>query len=258
MFSKRKSLPSSRKWDRNFLTSFIADLGKGGFTECKVKLPINLGLILTEKLTHEQIIKNLKSRELSIDEFLNQERNYKAVIFVCENPTTNETIKILIGNMSEKTSFDDSTFPSGHSTSSTLYVQSPDPARVYPLFDFIYEYLTKQGSSVLAGTIFGFFSLIIISAELITVLTNGKGFFQSIWNAHPAVDIIVALIGILVVYNFFRAPIGVSVNDRETANLPNFIRRAIRGEMRDNPVVSIIVSIIATLITALILHLLGL
>lgn len=258
MFSKRKSLPPSKKWDRSFLASFASDLAKGGFNDLIVKLPIDLGLVLNEQLTHDQIISKLKSRDLSFDEFLDRERNYKAMILVCKNPTTNETIKILFGNMSEKTSFDDSTFPSGHSASSTLYVQSPDPARVYPLFDFIYEYLTKQGTSTLPGSIVSFFALIFIAAEIITLLTSGQGFFQVIWNAHPAIDIIVTLIGVLLVYSFFKAPIGVSVNDRQTANLPNFVRRAIRGEMRDNPIVSIIVSIIATLITALILHVLGL
>jgi len=91
-----------------------------------------------------------------------------------------------------------------------------------------------------------------------TLLARGQGFFQVIWKAHPAIDVIVALIGVLIIYNFFKTPIGISVNDRQTANLPNFVRRAIRGELRDNPAVSIIVSIIATLITALILHLLGL
>jgi hypothetical protein len=256
MFSKRKSLPSSGKWDRKFLASFTSDLAKGGFTECKIKLPVNLGSVLN--LTHKQIISQLKARELSFDEFLDQERNYKAIIFVCENPTTSETIKILFGNISETTSFDDPIFPSGHSASSTLYVQSPDPARVYPLFDFIYDYVAKRGSSDLATTISGFFALIFVAAELISILTNGKGFFQHIWNVHPAIDIIVALISILISYYYFKAPIGISVNDRETANLPNFLRRAIRGEMRDNPIVNVIVSVIVTLITALILYFLGL
>ena len=258
MFSKKKTLPPSHKWNRSFLTSFVSDLVKGGFTELTVKLPIDLRTVLNDQLTEDQIISNLKSRELSFEEFLDRERNYKAVILVCKNPATNETIKILFGNMSEKTNFGDATFPSGHSASSTLYVQSPDPARVYPLFDFIYEYLTKQDTSTLAGSISGFFSLILITAEIITLLTYGQGFFQVIWNAHPAIDIIVTLIGILMVYYFYKTPVGLSVNDRQTANLPNFIRRAIRGELRDNPIVSIIVSIIATLITALILHLLGL
>jgi hypothetical protein len=258
MFSKRKTLPPSHKWDRSFLTSFSTDLAKGGFSELTVKLPIDIQTVLNDQLTEDQIISNLKSSELSFDEFLNRERNYKAIILVCKNPATDETIKILFGNMSENTSFGDSTFPSGHSASSTLYVQSPDPARVFPLFDFIYDYLAKQGDSTFAGSIFGFISLNFIAAEIITLLARGKGFFQSIWSSHPAVDVIVALVGVLIVYNFYNAPIGVSVNDRQTANLPNFIRRAIRGEFRDNPVVSIVVTIIATVITAVILQILGL
>lgn len=257
MFSKRKSLPSSQKWDRSFLTSFVSDLTEGGFSEFTVKLPIDLRTILNDDLTEDQIIANLQSRELPFEEFLDRERNYKAIILVCGNPTTSETIKVLFGNVSEKTSFGDSTFPSGHSASSTLYVQSPDLARVYPLFDFVYDYLTKQGTSTLWGSIFGFFSIVMLAAEVITLLGRGQAFFQVMWSAAPAIDVIVALVSIWLVYNFFRTPLGLSINDRETAKLPNFMRRAIRGDLRDNPLVNIVVTVIATLIAALILHLLG-
>jgi len=258
MFSKRKALPASLRWNKAFLASFVADLARGGFTDIKVKLPIDLKSILNDNLTEEQVISGLKSRTITIEEFLNRERNYKAVILVCRNPTTNETIKVLFGNMSETTTFGDSTFPSGHSASSTLYVQSPDPARVYPLFDFVYHYLSKQGSSVLGVAILGFFFLLLLAAEALSLLTYGKGFLQVVWKAHPAIDLIAGLVGVVVVYYYFKAPIGLSVNERETVDLPHLIRRAIRGEFRDNPVVNLVLSIVATLVTALILHFLGL
>jgi hypothetical protein len=257
MFSRRKSLASGHKWDRQFLESFVADLNRGGFTRTIVKLPINLETILRDELSHEQVITNLQAREISFEEFLNRERNYRAVILVAENNTTRETIKVLFGNMSEKTSFSDSTFPSGHSASSTLYVQSPDPARVYPLFDFFYDYLTKQGDSTVLRSIFSFLFLILFAVEAIVFLGSGKGFFQVMWNTTPVIDVMVVLTSTYLTYNFFRTPIGLSVNERETATLPNFFQRAIRGEMRDNPLVSIIVSVLGTVIAALILYALG-
>ena len=115
MFSRRKPLLSGHKWNRTFLTSFASDLSKGGFLQITVKLPINLETILKDDLTQEQVVANLQAREIPMDEFLDRERNYRAVILVATNKTTNETIKVLFGNMSEKTSFADSTFPSGHS-----------------------------------------------------------------------------------------------------------------------------------------------
>ena len=257
MFSRRKTLPSGHRWNRTFLTSFASDLSKGGLSQITVKLPIDLETILKDDLPQEQVVANLQAREIPIDKFLDRERNYRAVIMVATNATTNETVKVLFGNMSEKTTFADSTFPSGHSAQSTLYVQSPDPARVYPLFDFFYDYLTKQGHSTVWRSIFGFLSTILFAAELITFLGNGKAFFQTMWGTTPVIDIAIMILTTYLMYNFFRTPIGLSVNDRQTARLPSFLQRAIRGEMRDNPLVNIIVTVIGTVIAALILYALG-
>jgi hypothetical protein len=257
MFSRRRSLPSGHTWDRTILTSFAADLSKGGFHQITIKLPIDLDTILDDELTQEQLITELQAREISIDEFLNRERNYRAVILVAKSKTTNETIKVLFGNISEKTTFSDSTFPSGHSARSTLYVQSPDPARVYPLFDFFYDYLTKQGHSTVGRTILGLLSTIVLAAESITLLGSGKAFVQTMWDTTPAIDIGITVMAVYLMYNFFRTPVGLSVNDRETARLPNYLQRALKGEMRDNPLVNIIVTIIGTVIAALILNALG-
>lgn len=258
MFSKKRQLHSSKKWDREFLLSFISDLRKGGFDDIYVKLPINFETLINDQFTEEQIVNNIKSRRINIDDFLNEERNYKAIIFVSKNPTTGETIKVLFGNVSEKTNFGDSTFPSGHSASSTLYVQSPDMARVIPLFDFVYDYLSKKGDSYLLVSVIGFFSIILLSIEVLTLLDRGKLFLTGIFNINPVPDVIVIIISLFLIYNYFKAPMGISVNDRSSANLVNFLRRAIRGEMRDNPIINLLVTVIGTIVAGIILFLLGL
>lgn len=258
MFSKRNALPGSQKWNREFFLSFTTDLHDGGFTDIKVKLPINILMVVADELTEDQIKSHIQDRELTLQQFLDKERNYPAMIFIAKNPDTKEIIKILFGNISKETVFNDSTFPSGHSSSSTLYVQSPDPARVYPLFDFVYDHLTKQGTSVVLGSIFGFLSIIIIAIEIIAFIGTGNFFLQHSWKVHFSFDLIVIVICSIILYNFFKTPLGLSVNDRKTAKLINFLRRAIRGEYRDNPIISLMVSIIGTIVAALILTLIGL
>jgi len=101
-----------------------------------VKLPVDLNKVLKDEPVEEQVASELQRREVPLENFLDRERNYSAVILVGKEEEPRETIKILFGNKSEKTAFADSTFPSGHSSRTTLCVQSSDPARVYPLCDF--------------------------------------------------------------------------------------------------------------------------
>jgi hypothetical protein len=127
-------------------------------------------------------------------------------------------------------------------------------ARVYSLFEFVYDYLSTKGVSSLFVSILGFFSILFLAVEVITFLGQGKVFFQIMWNVNPAYDVIASFLSILSLYNYFKKPIGLNVNERESANLPNFIRRAIRGEMRDNPLVNIIITVVATIIAGIALH----
>jgi hypothetical protein len=258
MFSMRKNLAGNRHWNRPFITALGTDLSESGFKEITVKLPIDLDALLEGKGgIKNQIDNELRKREISLQEFLDRERNYPAIILVGFNPITQETIKVLFVNLSMKTAFMDDTFPSGHSIPSQLYVQSPDAARVYSLFHFFYDHLNQGGESTATIASLGLVAVLILAAQVISFVRIGKGLLQIAWGFTPLLDIGVTILLLFVQYRFFRVPTGLSVNDRKTATTASFIQRALRGEFKDNPVVNIIVTVLASILSAIVLRLIG-
>jgi hypothetical protein len=260
MFSMRKELPGGRQWNRPFLKELGSDLLEAGFSDLTVKLPINLPRVLSDDQSsdEQEILTALRKGSLVLEEFLNRERNYPAIIFVAKNEAQKETIKILFGNISTETTFADSTFPSGNSVRSTLYVQSADPARAYALFKFFYEYLVRESNSMMFRIFLAPLYIVALAAEIISFLGGGQGLIQVAWGQSVLIDVALVLVLILLMYSFFKTPTGLFVNDRRTATPGSYFRRAISGDLRDNPIVNIILSVIASIITALILKWLGL
>jgi len=259
MFSKRGALGSNRAWDKGFVVELATDLTNAGFKDITVKLPVDLEILVRDEIPVKSRVKSeIKSREISLKRFVDNERNYPAVIIVAQNKQKKEMIKILFVNISTKTNFMDVTFPSGHSEPSQLYIQSPDPARVYSLYHFFMEYLDDKSESRAGGAFLNFFALIFLSAELLSFVGTRKGFLQNVWNYNGWVDLLITTFILFFQYRFFKSPTGLSVNKRETATVGSFLQRAIKGEFKDNPLVTIILGVLATILSALILRILGL
>lgn len=243
MFSKRKAFSQHYKFDRKFLEKLVSDFKQAGFSAITVKLPHNL-------------IQDSKD-EITIDEFLNRERNYPSIILVGRNESQQETIKILFVNVSTKAFFKDDTFPSGHSESPELYIQSPDPARVYALFGFFYDYLK---SNSLTKAFFLWFLFLITFLFLISeflYLSNKKIILSQTFNISPLADLVGILVAMIFIFKFFSYDGGLYVKEKENKYL-SAIRRAIKGEFRDNPVVNLLITIIGGVIVAIVLKVLGL
>jgi hypothetical protein len=258
VFSKRGSIGGSRHWDRTFLSKLGTDLAEAGFTSIVVKLPVNLEILIRDEIPVEQRIESeLKKREITLVDFLNRERNYPAVVLVAKNPTTTETIKVLFVNTSVNANFMDATFPSGHSVPSQLYVQCSDPASVYGLYHFLLEYINRAGQSTAGLAILGISAMFLAAGELLIFILSGKPLLQRVWNLNPVFDITVFFILLYLQYRFFKAPTGLSVNDRETATFSSFIQRAAKGELKDNPMFSLILGVIASAVAAIILKIVG-
>jgi hypothetical protein len=258
MFSMRKSIAGSRHWDRAFLTELGFNLAEAGFTKITVKLPVDLASLMRDAVpVEERIDSELRNRELPLHQFIDRELNYRAVILVAANPRAHETIKVLFVNTSAKTSFADPTFPSGHSVPSQLYVQSLDPGRTYSLFHFFFEYLKTESESHAILAFFAVLFLFLVAGEILSFLATGRGLLQTLFHWSALADILAIAAMLIVEYAFFKAPTGLSVNDRRTATAGSFLSRAFRGEFKDNPLVAILLSIIATIIGAVVLKLLG-
>ncbi len=265
MFSRRRILGYNFHWDRDFISTLRQDLGNGGYSDISVKLPFNPQQIienLKDVSTSSQLKDALKPEEIeteiSFDEFLKKERNFVACIFIAKNPATNETVKVLFVNRSIKATFLDDTFPSVQSSPSEIYVQSPDPARIYPLLDFLYSHLLVGAESAATSNLKGLVAWIVFVVELMTFFISRRGTLQAFWGFSYYYDIILFLLALWVVYNFQTTPIGLSVNNRETQTLNSYVRRIIVGDYKDNPIVVIVLAVVATIISNIIVGLLGL
>lgn len=238
LYSKRKSFSKNRKFDRAFLEEFRKALAAGGFTSVSIKLPHNL-------------IKDGKD-ELSYSDFLQRERNYPSVIVAAKNKKTNEEVKVLFVNISTKAFFQDNTFPSGHSESPELYILSK-PEHLNGLFDFYYSFL-KNRSPITAGVqaLIGVISLLVIIFYTVSLLRGSAAILHEEYGLNSIVDLVLFTLAIFSFLQFSNQHTGLYIKEKEFKPA-DLVRRAINGEFRDNPIVTIIVTILATLIVTLIL-----
>ena len=81
------------------------------------------------------------------DDFLRHERNFAAVILRAESSQKNELLKLLFVNSTARAVFVDDTFPMAQSEQPALFFQSPDPGRVYAVFEFFHDLLSQQATA---------------------------------------------------------------------------------------------------------------
>ncbi len=244
MFSRRRDLDGSRRYGREFFEALVNDLSRAGFKDIRIRLPHNLV--------------GLDNSLIAPDELLRRERNYPASILIATHPENTETLKVLFVNTSAKTVFADDTFPGGQSERPTLYFQSPDPGRTYSVFEFFYEYLSRLAVrefriESLANTL----AFLLALAEGITILSTGNGILGQRFHQPVYLDVVVMLASQVVAARFFALPKGLWIKPQRELRLTRLVVMAIRGELRDNPVVSVLVQVIGIILAALILRLFG-
>lgn len=234
MFSKRKTFSQHYKYDRKFLEAFASDLRKADFGIVSVKLPHNL-------------IHQGEQTEISIEDFLARGRNYPSVIVLAKNKDKEEVIKVLLINISTKAFFVDDTFPSGHSESPELYVQSNDPGRVFSIFGFFYDYL-KSGSSIspFLGWLFFLLSLMVMFSEFLS-MSNSRLLLASYFNTNPILDFFIIILSFIGFFQFYSFDGGLYIKEKENKTLVS-LKRIVKGEFRDNPIINLIVTVAAGVI----------
>ena len=159
-------------------------------------------------------------------------------------------------NRNSKASFFDDTFPSGESARPGLYFQSADPGRTYAVFQFFYEYLTGPDTATMPVILYMLASLALIF-EAISLVFGGNGAVAATWNQSPLWDVVLTAIPIVLVFTFYATRRGLWVKPRRELKVLQLANMALRGELRDNPLVSLITTVLATVIAAIVLKLLG-
>ncbi len=244
MFSRRRSLSGARKYTREFFEKLLADLKDGGFPNLVIKLPHNLV--------------GMDNSTVSPDDLLRRERNYASLILVAQSPETDETLKILFVNRNAKTFFVDDTFPSGESQPPALYFQSRDPGRAHAVFAFFYDYLTAP--RLTTHWVFAFLSfaaLLLVAAEALALIGLRGGLLYRRWLLHPVWDVLAIALALLVVFRFFAEPKGLWIKPERELYPIQLLRMTLRGDFRDNPLVTLIVTVVGTVIAGFIIKWLG-
>ena len=243
MFSMRNSIAGSRRYSREFFESLVADLRKARLDKIDVLLPANLV--------------GAEAHLISPEELLNRERNYPSLILRASNPRKKETLKMLFINRNSRAVFLDDTFPSGESNPPAIYFQSPDPGRTYSVFHFFLDYFRRPETG---GTVWlaALFAGAVLFTEVIAILSLRNGVISAQWHQSPAWDILLSAISLVILFRFFASPRGLWVKPRRELRLAQLLNMALRGELRDNPLVSLIVSVLGTVVAAFILKWLGL
>lgn len=245
MFTSRRALYPGRYYDRFFLKELVLCLQQAGYSDIKIKLPNNM---------------KLPETELSVDEFIEKERNYRSQIIVAKNGDNGDVLKILVVNISEQSFFTDDTFPSGHSEPSEIYVKSRDPLRANSTVSFFYEYFKENGKTNICSlpivNIFLVLSIAII--PLLNLIVSRKKDIKIFQFTIPSIGFSIfyyLLYGVFILsafcFLFRKSGHGIYINKKpKHTSLGVWINRAIHGEFIDNPfIVSLAVLIVGILIS---------
>lgn len=240
MFSRRRSLDRRKKYSKEFFISLIQQLKEAGFSEFSIVLPHNYETV------------NPKHSIISVDEFVNKERNYTAIILIAKKKVHNELLKILFVNSSAKSIFLDDTFPSATSEPPALYFQSSDPARTYALFEYFYEILSQEKPwNFILNSIINLFSLIFIASEFIYLGAKKRLLISGQFDLPIYVDIVISIIFMVFIFKFFKLPTGLWIKPKRETKILSMVKMAIRGELKDNPIVQFAIVIIGGIIVLL-------
>lgn len=248
MFSRSRNLDSRRKYNREHFEIFTSRLREAGFDNLKVVLPHNY-----ENIDPTKSIEPIK-------EFLNRERNFPGIILKAVNTEKNEILKVLFINSSAHILLNDDTFPSSQSAPPRLFVQSPDPARAYALFEYFYDYLSQPSlRDFITNLLATLTSLTVILAEIITFVSIKKGILQVLTDISIAWDIMIVITAIFTGYVSTKkfSETGLWIKPKRELSLIFLIQRTIRGEFQDNPLVQLIITIVGGILVALILKIIG-
>jgi hypothetical protein len=244
VFSRRAAISGSRKYTREFFQTLVKDLSDSGFDDLTVLLPHN--------------IVALDESSISPEELLRHERNYPSLILIAKAPTRSETLKILFVNNNARAVFADNTFPNAQSEPPQIYFQSPDPGRTYAVFEFFRDYLQKPSLVPYLTAWMAFnLSLLFILVQILSLFSLRKAALDAQFGWHPFFDVALSLVAMVLCFKFFAYPKGLWIKQERELRPLYLLNMAIRGEFRDNPLVTLVVSIVGAVIAGLILKWLG-
>jgi hypothetical protein len=246
MFTRRRALDKRRHYTQAFLVTLASRLRDAGFDQVTIILPHNYASV------------DPKASEVSLDDFLMRERNYAAVILRAVASERKEVMKVLFINSNAKAIFVDDTFPMAESEPSGLYFQSPDPGRAYAVFEYFFEYLSQPSiAGFVLLTLSSMVATVVLLLEILVFIGQRKGFLAFRFGYSPLADFLVSFMAAWIAFRFAAAPTGLWVKPKRELRLLYLANMAMKGQLRDNPLVQVLLTVIGGLIVAYVAKLLG-
>lgn len=171
LFIKRSHYNENSLLDKETFLSLMGKFQQLGFNKQSILLPI-------DKYQETRDGAPVQSTMLVIQDFLDLDRDFDAIIVRSLNEQTQEEIVLLFRNNQEKTlHFTDNLFPYiNEELKNNLYVATKDPVRTYGLISYIEDFLKgKVNNPGLRYLIFliGFIFFIISGYLLLVALLTG-------------------------------------------------------------------------------------
>jgi hypothetical protein len=245
-FSRTRSLNPSRRYDQALFTDLVRQLREAGFTIVSVVLPHNLSG------------RGIGGSEISPEEFIQDGRNYPAIILRAQAPASNETIKVFFINTNSNAYFTDPTYPAATYGLPSLHVESPDPARAYALSQYFHERLSGGTHSwFLLLAVLSVIGMLLLFVEIAAAIGRGTGLLLHLFGWPGWTDILFSIATAGWLLYFFALPKGLLIAPAHADRLLASMGRIAKGDVKDNPLIQLAVTILGGVIVALILKWLG-
>ncbi len=243
-FYRIKSFNERFLFDRGSLNNVKESLTAAGFSDLEFKIPLNR-------------YKNISATKFSFQEFVELEYNFVAQILMASKGR--ELVKVLfVNNSGSKAILDDIDFPSSHSVSSGIYVESDDPVRLSGMMDFI-ESLVLQNSlrsirlakaQQILFTVSSFY-LFLGPLGAVTIFNDGR-LSTEVFLQHWFMLIILPLLSAWYILYHTIHPGGLYIRGFEHP-IVSFYRRLSAGDLRNNLLVVFIIWIFKIVIAGVII-----
>lgn len=225
--SETKSYGGSFYYSKEAFLLVVADFQKEGFQKIEVKIPSNF--------------EESKS-SLTLEEFINLEYNFKAVILIAENTTTTDLIKVLfINHTAARKNFNDYTFPSTESEGPKFYVSSQSQIRLNGLTSFVRSTLEKhnlnKGLEYQLGKFLSLLSFFYIVGFVFLVINEPSRYFLVLSKEVKILLVIILPLAVMIPFLYYvSVRRGLYVKHFENPSL-SFINQILVGNFKENPLI---------------------
>ena len=100
--------------------------------------------------------------------------------------------------------------------------------------------------------------MIFLVLEFAALLSQHTGLIAQKSGLSPIWDMLLMAFALWIAFKFFSMPSGLWIKPRREVRVVSFLKMAVRGEYRDNPIVQLGITVVGGLLVAIVCKWLGL